>query len=148
MLPLAPAGHAPEENSIDGGMMQVAKYTETLPDGVKHPIFKWRTDGLLNNTAPSSRCRPGTALFMMGDNRDDSLDSRVSPAEGGVGYVPLENLVARADVVVGSYDFLNMRGLASWPTLLRLSRALRTSSADFMSHGARHPGYLARVAPA
>jgi signal peptidase I len=59
---------------------------------------------------------------MMGDNRDNSLDSRVPPEQGGVGFVPMENLVARADLTIGSYDFLNMNGPASWPGLVRLSR--------------------------
>ena len=49
-------------------------------------------------------------------------------ADQVVGYVPQENLVARAELVVGSYDFLNMHGLASWPGLLRLSRALHIIS--------------------
>jgi signal peptidase I len=40
----------------------------------------------------------------MGDNRDNSLDSRVSAEDGGVGYVPLENLVGEADVIVASWD--------------------------------------------
>ncbi len=59
---------------------------------------------------------------MMGDNRDNSLDSRVPADHGGVGFVPVENLMARAEITIGSYDFLNMRGPATWPGLVRLSR--------------------------
>jgi signal peptidase I len=40
----------------------------------------------------------------MGDNRDDSLDSRFSVAEGGIGMVPVENLVGRASMIFWSTD--------------------------------------------
>jgi signal peptidase I len=36
---------------------------------------------------------------MMGDNRDNSLDSRVAPANGGVGCVPFENIIGRAEII-------------------------------------------------
>ncbi len=64
-------------------------------------------------------CRAQGQLFMMGDNRDNSLDSRVAARDGGVGYVPVENVIGRADVVVGSYDFLNP---GRWFGAFRLSR--------------------------
>jgi signal peptidase I len=40
---------------------------------------------------------------MMGDNRDNSSDSRVPPAEGGVGFVPAENLVGKAQIILLSW---------------------------------------------
>ena len=40
----------------------------------------------------------------MGDNRDDSLDSRFSPREGGIGFVPVENLIGRATLIFWSTD--------------------------------------------
>ena len=40
----------------------------------------------------------------MGDNRDDSLDSRFSPQEGGIGFVPVENLIGRATFIFWSTD--------------------------------------------
>jgi signal peptidase I len=68
---------------------------------------------------------PEGHLFVMGDNRDDSLDSRVAASEGGVGYVPLENLVGKARWVVGSYDFLNASRPAAWLGAFRTDRILQ-----------------------
>jgi signal peptidase I len=48
----------------------------------------------------------------------------VPQAEGGVGFVPMENLVGKAKIVVGSYDYRNAKQFWTWPTELRLSRFL------------------------
>jgi signal peptidase I len=105
----------------DGREMRAARYTETLPGGVTHPIYKIRWDGDLDNTREFTV--PQGHIFVMGDNRDDSLDSRVAMRDGGVGFVPVENLVGKARVVVGSYDFLNAGWPAKWLAALRSDRS-------------------------
>jgi signal peptidase I len=81
----------------------VPTYKETLPDdkmqpnGVSHRIIERDGDrGTLDNT-PVFEVPEGN-YFMMGDNRDNSTDSRV-PKESGVGFVPFENLVGRAEII-------------------------------------------------
>jgi signal peptidase I len=106
--------------SESGAKVAVPEFTETLPNGVRHAIFKWQWNGPLDNTQVFTV--PAGHLFMMGDNRDDSLDSRVAAADGGVGFVPLENLTGRAEVILGSVDFLNASGLWAWPAELRTTR--------------------------
>ena len=46
---------------------------------------------------------PQGYYFLMGDNRDNSSDSRVPPARGGVGYVPAENLEGKAQIILLSW---------------------------------------------
>jgi signal peptidase I len=56
----------------------------------------------------------------MGDNRDNSLDSRVSSL---VGFVPVENLVGRVEGIIGSWDpIVRHDPVWTWPAGLRLSR--------------------------
>jgi signal peptidase I len=121
-VPLAAAGTGKVEEA-SGQLDEIGKFTETLPGGVRHTIFKAGWDGPLDDTPVYNV--PANMIFAMGDNRDNSEDSRVPQEEGGVGFVPAENLMARADIMLGSYDFLNAKTPIGWLGQFRLSRFLR-----------------------
>ena len=105
---------------IDNGVVTAPRYLETL-SGREHAIFKLSSDGALDNTREFVVGRD--QIFVMGDNRDDSVDSRVSPVAGGVGLVPVENLVGRVDAILGSWDpIVRHDPVWIWPTGLRFSR--------------------------
>ncbi len=70
-------------------------YTEILPGDREHPIYELSDDYLLDDYGPVT-IMPGT-VFVMGDNRDASNDSR---AQRGPGLVPLANVVGRAETVI------------------------------------------------
>ena len=119
-VPRQPVG--PVEVALDGERARAMKYVETLPNGRAHDIIKF-SSGPLDDTAEF--VVPPHAYFMMGDNRDNSLDSRVSPEEGGVGFVPAENLIGRVDRVLFSITpFSGWRDAAGNLRDLRLSRLL------------------------
>ncbi len=101
-----------------GDPVAVPQYIETLPGGVEHRILEVRGDtGFADNT--DVYAVPQGHYFMMGDNRDDSTDSRVLSA---VGYVPIENIVGRAEVLWFSLEDASFIEIWEWPFALRLSR--------------------------
>ena len=77
-------------------------YRETLPGGPSYTVLD-QVENPRADDFPATRVPPGH-VFLMGDNRDDSFDSRFTPAEGGIGLVPVENLVGRALVTFWSTD--------------------------------------------
>jgi len=113
-------GLGPDEDE-DGSIRQVARFTETLPGGRQHTIFKRDTFGMLDNMP--ELVVPPDHLFVMGDNRDNSADSRVPVNAGGVGLLPVSDLVGRVDALVGSWDLsFKSQPLWKWPSGLRPSR--------------------------
>jgi len=93
---------SPVREDVGGGYVRdVARFEETLATGKHFTTQDFGTDGELDNT--DVFIVPEGHYFMMGDNRDNSSDSRVNPAIGGVGYVPAENLVGKAQIILLSW---------------------------------------------
>ena len=89
---------------IDSGYgftRNVQRFQETLPGGRTFITYDFGPDGDVDNTP--TFVVPEGHYFFMGDNRDNSLDSRV-PAEIGVGFVPAENLVGKAQIILLSWN--------------------------------------------
>ena len=105
----------------DGSQIPAARFIETLPGNREHPVFKLTQVGPLDNIPETAV--PPDHLFVMGDNRDNSADSRVPLDQGGVGMLPVANLVGRVDGIVGSWDLgMKNQPVWTWAKGLRLSR--------------------------
>ena len=102
----------------EGGGRPVPQYEETLPNGVKYRVLDTRADGEADDT--EEYAVPPGRYFMMGDNRDNSQDSRYLDA---VGYVPVENYVGRADIIFFSVSpRAALWEVWKWPIAIRWSR--------------------------
>ena len=107
------------------------KFSEILPNGEAHAILKV-TDGPGDtgsfdpNNTPVYRVPPGD-LFVMGDNRDNSEDSRFM--DGPVGFLPLENVVGPADMIFFSINWRSpVYEFWEWPSEIRWGRIFRRIS--------------------
>ena len=100
----------------------VQRYRETLPNGRSYVTYSYGSGGDVDNTGVY--VVPEGHYFLMGDNRDNSQDSRF-PEETGVGYVPFENLEGRADLILLSWnDQASIFKPWTWFTDARPSRFL------------------------
>jgi len=108
--------------SYTGRQISIPAYEETLPNGVKYTVLDADPSGVFDNTRPVTV--PDGYYFMMGDNRDNSTDSR---ATHDVGLVPLENFVGRAEIIffsaaVDEPGALSWTSPWTWPSDLRWNR--------------------------
>jgi signal peptidase I len=83
----------------EGRTTRVKRWRETLPNGVSYTTLDLIDNGFYDNTPEYNV--PAGHYFMMGDNRDNSTDSRVLSQ---VGYVPLQNLVGKAQIIFFSIE--------------------------------------------
>jgi signal peptidase I len=96
----------------EGGDCTSTRSTETLPGGRTHSILNIEDGGFGDDTDIFTV--PEGHYFFMGDNRDNSQDSRFGQTIGGVGFVPAENLIGRADRIMFSSAGRSMLFFWTW----------------------------------
>ncbi len=115
MEPQGPMRNRPRcENDVvgDGAICSKSRAIETLPNGRQHAVLNIEPHGFADNTDVFTV--PAGNYFFMGDNRDNSQDSRFAQAVGGVGFVPAEFLIGRADRIMFSSAGASMLYFWTW----------------------------------
>jgi signal peptidase I len=107
------------EDFVDANRRTTQRWHETLPNGVSFVTLKAPEGGFKDNTEVYEV--PPGHFFMMGDNRDNSTDSRFL---GEVGYVPLENIIGRAQLIFFSIRGEHAWAIWTWPWSVRWGRLL------------------------
>ena len=87
---------------------------------IEFDIIDLRDNGIVDNT--SEYIVPDDHFFVMGDNRDNSQDSRFTNV---VGYIPLENLVGKAQFIFFSLENSRFLEIWKWPTAIRFPRIFK-----------------------
>ena len=106
----------------NGREFRARRFRETLPNGVSYDVLDSEDNGMFDNTGVYTV--PPDHYFMMGDNRDNSTDSR---AQNFVGYVPFENFVGRAEIIFFSIrEGTPIWQIWKWPTAVRWDRIFDT----------------------
>ncbi len=110
-----PAGNYPAcetRGGVSGSSCIKSRFREELPGGVGHSILNIQDGGRGDDTAVFTV--PEGHYFFMGDNRDNSQDSRFPQTAGGVGMVPAEYLIGRADRIMFSSAGRSMFFFWTW----------------------------------
>ena len=114
-------------NAAGVAVCRFPTFRETLPDGRSYLTMDL-AETPQDNTEPL--IVPEGHVFLMGDNRDNSEDSRFDPLLGGLGMLPIENIVGRSEFITFSLDGSTDWNPVTWFTAIRPDRRFISLNAD------------------